>query len=59
MSVSFGFKKKIETKVIASKETKASEEPEYLKSIDGKVIQSTKPKEEKKELVIPLIKQNK
>ncbi|XP_077976486.1 G-patch domain and KOW motifs-containing protein-like [Styela clava] len=58
MSVSFGFKKKIESKVVNVEKPK-NEEPDYLETVEGKVIKSTKlQKEPPRDLVIPLIKQN-
>lgn len=62
MSVSFGFKKKIETKVIATETSNAEatdgDDVEFLKSVEDKVIQSTIKKEQPKELIIPLIRRN-
>ncbi|WAR26957.1 GPKOW-like protein [Mya arenaria] len=62
VSVSFGFSKKSEKKVlkrtINDEEKKYLEETDYVTSLEDKEVKSSKPKQEKKEIVIPLIKTN-
>ncbi|KAK3608339.1 hypothetical protein CHS0354_030794 [Potamilus streckersoni] len=60
--ISFGFSKKSEAKKlkrtdIAEKDDD-KEETEYILSLEDKEVKSTKPKEVKKDLVIPLLKAN-
>ncbi|KAL4226343.1 hypothetical protein ACF0H5_014326 [Mactra antiquata] len=61
-TVSFGFSKKSEKKVVVksqlSENVDVEEETEYVTSLENKKVKSTKPKDEKKEIIIPLIKTN-
>lgn len=60
--LSFKFTKKVENKILTNDTTKTKgddqEEKDYVLSVDGSVVKSSQPKAEKKELVIPLIKNN-
>lgn len=60
--LSFKFTKKVENKILNNDISKAEgndqEEKDYVLSVDGSVVKSLQPKAEKKELVIPLIKNN-
>ncbi|XP_037282080.1 G-patch domain and KOW motifs-containing protein [Rhipicephalus microplus] len=61
-SLSFKFTKKVENKVLSCEnsrtEREVNEERDYVVSVDDSVVKSSLPKAEKKELVIPLIKNN-
>ncbi|XP_064606132.1 G-patch domain and KOW motifs-containing protein-like [Liolophura sinensis] len=62
-SLSFGFSKKLNTRKLQSsslneEKLTASDEQDFLKSVEGKKLQSIKPKEEEKELVIPCLVKN-
>lgn len=62
--LSFGFSKKIEKKeilksAVAEKEKEEDTTIDYVTSVDNKTLKGTKPEKEKKEYMIPLIKQNK
>ncbi|XP_037520251.1 G-patch domain and KOW motifs-containing protein [Rhipicephalus sanguineus] len=60
--LSFKFTKKVENKILSCEksqtEREANEERDYVVSVDESVVKSSLPKAEKKELVIPLIKNN-
>ncbi|KAL3853503.1 hypothetical protein ACJMK2_017039 [Sinanodonta woodiana] len=60
--VSFGFSKKSEAKKLKRTELAEKDddkqETEYILSLEDKEVKSTKPKEVKKDLVIPLLKAN-
>uniref|UniRef100_A0A0C9SCB0 Putative g patch domain and kow motifs-containing protein n=1 Tax=Amblyomma americanum TaxID=6943 RepID=A0A0C9SCB0_AMBAM len=61
-SLSFKFTKKVENKVLSSDKSKieggSCEDKDYVVSVDDSGVKSSQPKAEKKELVIPLIKNN-
>lgn len=62
-SLSFKFTKTLEKKALLDNEngtekTESSEDRDYVLSVDGSVVKSTQPKTEKKELIIPLIRNN-
>ncbi|XP_052284574.1 G-patch domain and KOW motifs-containing protein-like [Dreissena polymorpha] len=58
-SISFGFSKKSEKKTLTSSiSEQETNETEFITSLEDREVQSTKPKQEKKEIVIPLIKTN-
>ncbi|XP_035675737.1 G-patch domain and KOW motifs-containing protein-like isoform X2 [Branchiostoma floridae] len=62
-AVSFGFSKKIETKVkqksaLDDGKSNVKEETDFVVSLEGKSVKSLKPKDEPKELIIPLIREN-
>lgn len=62
VGLSFKFTKKVENKILSCEksrsEREANEEKDYVVSVDKSVVKSSLPKAEKKELVIPLIKNN-
>ncbi|KAH6927552.1 hypothetical protein HPB50_005669 [Hyalomma asiaticum] len=62
VGLSFKFTKKVENKILNSEknltESGANEERDYVVSVDKSVVKSSQPKAEKKELIIPLIKNN-
>ncbi|XP_056130592.1 G-patch domain and KOW motifs-containing protein [Lampris incognitus] len=58
-AVSFGFTKTVNKfKSHSDAASKEQDDRDYLTGIDGKELQSTKPTEKKKELIIPLIQKN-
>ncbi|CAH1266389.1 GPKOW [Branchiostoma lanceolatum] len=62
-AVSFGFSKKIGNKVkqksaLDDGKSNLTEETDYVLSLEGKAVKSLKPKDDPKELIIPLIRQN-